>query len=117
MSWVRHGHSSAGVPNGDPGRPWVSHPPSSDESSPGTRRRRGQPVGVAWPRGRDVRGDLRDLRFHRGCLESDEPGLGASRTARKVGAPLGLLLIGAVELVLWLRRLQSTGHDQSSGRP
>jgi hypothetical protein len=44
----------------------------------------------------------------------DEPGLAASRMARKVGAPLALLLIGAVELVLWLRRSQASKRDQSS---
>jgi hypothetical protein len=38
------------------------------------------------------------------AMNPDEPGLGASRMARKVGAPLALLLIGAVELVLWLRK-------------
>jgi hypothetical protein len=37
----------------------------------------------------------------------DEPGLAGSRMARKVGAPLALLLIRAVELVLWLIRRQS----------
>jgi hypothetical protein len=41
------------------------------------------------------------------ALNPDEPGLAASRMARKVGAPLALLLIGAVELVLWLRKRRS----------
>ncbi len=36
----------------------------------------------------------------------DEPGLAASRMARKVGAPLALLLIAAVELVRWLVKKQ-----------
>jgi hypothetical protein len=38
-----------------------------------------------------------------------EPGLAGSRMARKVGAPLALLLIGAVEVGLWLWRSQQSG--------
>ncbi len=48
--------------------------------------------------------------------DPDEPGLAASRMARKVGAPLALLLIGAVELVLWLRKSQRTKRDQTGQR-
>jgi hypothetical protein len=47
----------------------------------------------------------------------DEPGLGASRMARKVGAPLALLLIAVVEVVLALRKSQSGRHDPTSQRP
>lgn len=45
------------------------------------------------------------------ALNPDEPGLAASRMARKIGAPLALLLIGAVELVLWFRKSQSPKRD------
>jgi hypothetical protein len=38
------------------------------------------------------------------AVNPDEPGLGASRMARKVGAPLSLLLIAVIEVVLWLRK-------------
>lgn len=51
------------------------------------------------------------------ALNPDEPGLGASRMARKVGAPLALLLICAVELVLWFRKSQSSSRDQNSRQP
>jgi hypothetical protein len=51
------------------------------------------------------------------ALNPDEPGLGASRMARKVGAPLALLLIGAIELVLWLRQSQKSSSDQSNRPP
>jgi hypothetical protein len=38
-----------------------------------------------------------------GCVANpDDPGIGASRTARTVGAPLALVLIGLVELGRWL---------------
>jgi hypothetical protein len=45
----------------------------------------------------------------------DEPGLAASRMARKVGAPLALLLIAAAELGLWLWRSRSASRDRGSG--
>ncbi len=51
------------------------------------------------------------------ALNPDEPGLGASRMARKVGAPVALLLIGGVGLVLWLRKWQNSGRGQGSRRP
>jgi hypothetical protein len=50
-------------------------------------------------------------------LNRDEPGLAASRMARKVGAPLALLLIGGVELGFWLWKSQKAKRDQSSRRP
>jgi hypothetical protein len=40
---------------------------------------------------------------------TDEPGLAASRMARKAGAPFALLLIGAAEVGLWLWRSQRSG--------
>jgi hypothetical protein len=51
------------------------------------------------------------------ALNREEPGLAASRMVRKVGAPLALLLIGAVELALWLWKSQSARRDQSTRRP
>ena len=43
----------------------------------------------------------------------DEPIIGASRMARTVGAPLALLVIAAVEIVLWLSKsARSTGSQE-----
>jgi hypothetical protein len=45
------------------------------------------------------------------ALNPDEPGLAGSRMARRVGAPLALLLIAGVELVFWLRKRQSPKRE------
>jgi hypothetical protein len=47
------------------------------------------------------------------ALNKDEPGLAASRMARNVGAPIALVLIGAVELGLWLWRSQQASGDEN----
>jgi hypothetical protein len=50
------------------------------------------------------------------ALNRGEPGLAGSRMARKVGAPLALLLIGGVELGLWLWKSQSDKRDDAGRR-
>jgi hypothetical protein len=47
----------------------------------------------------------------------DEPGLAASRMARKVGAPLALLLIAVAEVLLALRKSRRPSPDQTNRGP
>ena len=56
------------------------------------------------------------IAFLGAALNPDEPGLGASRMARRVGAPLALVLIVAVQLILWFRKSRMPGRDQGSRR-
>jgi hypothetical protein len=51
------------------------------------------------------------------ALNPDEPGLAASRMARKVGAPIALLLIAVVEIVVKFMKSQSAHQHQGSRRP
>jgi hypothetical protein len=50
-----------------------------------------------------------------GCIGAaanpDEPGISGSQLARKVGAPLALLLIAGVELVVWLIKRQNPPRE------
>jgi LSD1 subclass zinc finger protein len=51
------------------------------------------------------------------AMDPDDPGVGGLRMARKVGAPIALLLIAAFEVVMWLRKSARSKEEQGDRSP